>query len=157
MKKLILTVFLLILPFAVIACSSTPNNIQTNTPLDEQNITAEDIEEGKQVIKEHIDALNNGDLEALNKTLGKHKQGYYKGNMGVPPLVFESIKYPGQYTTANIPPSSYRSNYGQDPYKSMCLHVVFFEDWEGRGMDNWDYILIKETEESPWVIHDYGV
>lgn len=51
MKSFILTAFLLILPFTVIACSPTPNTLQTNTPLDEQNITAEDIEEGKQVIR----------------------------------------------------------------------------------------------------------
>ena len=62
MKKLILTVLLLILPFTMIACSPVQNNIQTNTPLDEQNITAEDIEEGKQVIQDYAEALNSGYL-----------------------------------------------------------------------------------------------
>ncbi|HHY25489.1 MAG TPA: DUF4829 domain-containing protein [Desulfitobacterium dehalogenans] len=158
MKKFILTMFLLILPFTAIACSPVQNNLQTNTPLDEQSITAEDIEESKQAIRDHIDALKDGDLETVNKTLGRYMQGLYNNsNIGNSTLEIESIEYPGQYTTANIPPSSYRSNYGQDPYKSMCLHVIFSKGWEGGGKDNWDYILIKETEESPWVIHDWGV
>ncbi|WP_019850901.1 hypothetical protein [Desulfitobacterium sp. PCE1] len=157
MKRLILAAFLFIFSFTVIACSPMQNNTQNNSSLVEQNITTKDIEESKQVIKDHIDALNNGDLKALNKTIGRYKQELYNnGNIGNYTLKIESIEYPGQYTTANIPPSSYRTNYGQDPYKSMCLHVIFSEGWEGRGMDNWDYIPIKETEESPWVIHDWG-
>ncbi|TWH60693.1 uncharacterized protein DUF4829 [Desulfitobacterium sp. LBE] len=161
MKKLILTVLLLILPFTMIACSPVQNNIQTNTPLDEQNITAEDIEEGKQVIQDYAEALNSGDLETVNKLLGKHMRGlYHDGNIDSITMKIDSIEYPGRYTTALIPPSSYRSNYGHDPYKSMCLYVIFSEFETGDAsisMDNWDYILIKETEESPWVIHDWGV
>lgn len=84
-----------------------------------------------------------------------YQQGFYsKVHIGNSKLEIDTIEYPGKYLNADIPPSSYKSNYGKDPYKSMCLYVTFKRGTDKKG---WDYILIKETEHSPWVIHGYGV
>lgn len=63
-----------------------------------------------------------------------------------------SVEYPGKFT--DIPPSSFKSNYGKDPYKSMNFYVEFKDGEEKHG---WDYVLVKETKDSPWLIHDWGV
>ncbi|MCO1600863.1 DUF4829 domain-containing protein [Desulfosporosinus nitroreducens] len=158
MKRILLMAFLLILSFNVIGCSQFQNTENINSlPVPDQKITTEDINEGKQVIRDYVNALKSRNLEDLNKTLGMYKNGLYnKDNIGNfnSNLEIDTIAYPGKYLKANIPPSSYKSNYGKDPYKSMCLHVTFTE---GTNKKDWDYILIKETEQSPWVIHDWGV
>ncbi|WP_088187041.1 DUF4829 domain-containing protein [Desulfosporosinus sp. FKA] len=160
MKRILSITFLLILLFNVIGCSQfqgnteSDNRLMPTTSVSAQKVTTEDISEGKQVIKDYVNALKSRDLGNLEKTLGKYKQGIYnKDNIGSFDLEIETIEYPGKYLNAHIPPSSYKSNYGKDPYKSMCLHVIFKE---GTNKKDWDYILIKETEDSPWVIHDWG-
>lgn len=35
----------------------------------------------------------------------------------------------------------------------MNLYVEFKDGEEKQG---WDYMLIKETEDGPWLIHDWG-
>lgn len=152
--------FLLILSFNVIGCSQVQKNSENNNslPISDQKITAEDINEGKQVIRDHVNALKSGNLEDLNKTLGRYQQGFYKKvRIGNSTLEIDTMEYPGKYLNAHIPPSSYKYNFGEDPYKSMCLHVTFTEGSTGTGEKDWDYILIKETEQSSWVIHDSGV
>jgi len=153
---------LLIGSFNVIGCSQfhrNTENINGSSPttlVPSQKITTEDINEGKQVIRDYFDALRSGNLKNLKKMLPKYRQGlYHKDNLGTT-LEIDTIEYPGKYLNAHIPPSSYKSNYGKDPYKSMCLHVTFIEGSTGTGKKDWDYILIKETEQSSWVIHDFG-
>lgn len=148
---------LLIGSFNVIGCSqfqgNTENVNESSPPVRSQKITTEDINEGKQVIRDYFYAIKNKDLENLNRTLSKFRQGVYnKDNIGAN-LEIDTIQYPGKYLNDLISPNSYKSNYGKDPYKSMCLHVTFTGDIY---RNNWDYILIKETENSPWLIHDWG-
>ena len=58
---------------------SSKNSKNNNSlPVSDQKITAEDINEGKQVIRDHVNALKSGNLEDLNKTLGRYQQGFYK-------------------------------------------------------------------------------
>ncbi|MEA4901922.1 DUF4829 domain-containing protein [Desulfitobacterium sp.] len=159
-KSLLFILFMLLIgSFSVIGCSRFQRNTENingsspTTPVPSQKITMEDINEGKQVIRDYYNALKSRNLENLNRTLSKYQQGvYHKDNLGTT-LEIDTIEYPGKYLNANIPPSSYKSNYGKDPYKSMCLHVTFTE---GADKKDWDYILIKETEKSSWLIHDWG-
>lgn len=160
MKRLLLIAFLIALSFSVIGCSKTQNSTENannskNTPdISEQKLTSEDIDSGKQVVKNYFDALNSENMEELKKTLGKYKiESFKKENIGNWKPKLDTVEYPGKYTNSNIPPSSYRSNYGKDPYKSMSLHVTFTEGTEKK---DWDYILVKETKQSSWVIHDWG-
>lgn len=117
-------------------------------------ISQKDIEEGKRVVETYFQALKIGNVEEINDTLGKYKNGMYTEDnikKWTPELI--SVNYPGKFTNHDIPPSSYKSNYGEDPYKSMNFYVEFKEGTEKQG---WDYVLIKETADSPWQIHDWG-
>lgn len=157
-KSLLLIVFMLLIGSCnVIGCSQFQGNTEnlngSSPSVGSRKITSEDINEGKQVIRDYFNAIKNKDLENLNRTLSKSMQGVYnKDNIGTN-LEINTIQYPGKYLNDLIPPSSYKSNYGKDPYKSMCFHVTFTGDIY---RNNWDYILIKETENSPWLIHDWG-
>lgn len=160
MKRLILIVFLMMLSFSVIGCTKTQNctentdNSKNTLDGSEQKLSSEDIDSGKKVVKSYFEALNSENIDELNKTLGKFKTGLYKiDNIGIWKPKLDTIEYPGKYHKSNNPPSSYISNYGKDPYKSMSLHVTFFEGTEKK---DWDYILVKETKQSLWVIHDWG-
>lgn len=75
MKRIILMAFLLTLSFYVIGCSQFQSNAENNNifHVPEQKITAEDINEGKQVIRDYISALKSGNREDLKKTLGRYQ------------------------------------------------------------------------------------
>lgn len=158
MKKFLL-LLVIILSINVSGCSNNQklaSDIPTTKVADasDTKIIEEDINDGKQVIKNYFSALKTGNLQEVDKTLGKYKQGLFnKENISKWTPELNTIEYPGKKSNANIPPSSYKSNYGKDPYKSMSFYVTFTEGSEKKG---WDYILVKESKESTWVIHDWG-
>lgn len=119
------------------------------------SISQKDIEDGQIIVKNYFAAIKANNIDGVNRTLGKYKNGMYNENnikdWKQPQLL--SVEYPGKFTSYNIPPSSYKSNYGKDPYKSMDLYVEFKEGTELKG---WNYILVKESADSPWLIHDWG-
>ncbi|MDQ7095893.1 hypothetical protein REC12_20060 [Desulfosporosinus sp. PR] len=46
-------------------------------PDQEKTITSEDINEGKQAVRDYINALKSGNLEDLSKTLDLYQQEFY--------------------------------------------------------------------------------
>ncbi len=158
--KLLIPVTLLLLLVAFIGYYKINNKEEVNTNFDamqiENKITNEDIEAGKEIIKKYFRALNDSNLEEMEKTLGKYKSGlYHKDNIGNFEAELINIEYPGKYTNDNIPPSSYKSNYGVDPYKTINFYVEFKDKNIGR-IKGWDYILVKDNKNDPWTIHDWG-
>lgn len=158
MKKFILPIILLILIVALVGCNQAKENSISNYEADnlrlKNEISQKDIEEGKKLVERYFKALQNKDIVGANETLGRYKSDLYdESNIGkwIPKLI--SINYPGKYTNENIPPKSYKANFGETPYKSMTLYVEYELEGEKQG---WDYILVKETEGSPWLIHDWG-
>lgn len=156
MKRFILSILIATLILTLIGCRQANDKKRSKevTAVETSKITTKDIEDAKQVINKYFTSLKNKDIVEINKTLGRYKKDLYtKDNIDkwMPELI--SINYPGKYTNDNIPPKSYISNYGTEPYKSMNLNVIYKV---GNEHKNWDYILIKETKESPWEIHDWG-
>lgn len=127
-------------------------------------VTSKDIDEAKLVIEKHFISRTRGDLEGFKETLGRYKDGFadqvnIKEEFKRPKrYVAESINYPGKYHAINEVPSSYVNNYHKKPYQVIVLHVVFAKYADKDTVDNsdCDYILIKDTKNSPWLIHDWG-
>mgnify|MGYP003276162581 CR=1 FL=1 len=157
MKKLILMIFIVIIISTLSGCNQTKKKTpskETNTVETANEITEKDIEEGKQVINRYFTAIKDKDIDEINKTLGIYKKDLYnKVNIDDWAPILISINYPGKYTNDNIPPESYKANYGKDPYKSMNFNVTYKDGDEEK---NWDYILVKESKDSSWEIHDWG-
>ncbi|WP_407309924.1 DUF4829 domain-containing protein [Desulfosporosinus sp. SB140] len=118
------------------------------------SVTQDDINQAKKVVTNFFMALQSGNYDEANKALGRYMKGLYTAdNISKWKPRILSIEYPGRFTNSHIPPESYKANYGRDPYKSMNLYVEFMDE---TGKQGWDYILIKETKDSPWEIHDWG-
>lgn len=144
MKKIILFLIFFTSVLMLFGCDQAKEN----------QISKNDVTEGTLAVKNYFAALKVNDIDGVNKTLGRYKSGMYNENniKGWQPQLI-SVESPGKYHNDNTPPSSYKSNYGKDPYKFMNLYVEFKEGTQKQG---WDYLLIKETEDSPWLIHDWG-
>ena len=157
MKKFILMIFIVTIISTLSGCNQTKEETlskETNTVEIANEITEKDIEEGKQVINRYFTAFKDKDIDEINKTVGRYKKDLYnKDNIDEWTPILISINYPGKYTNANIPPKSYNANYGKDPYNAMNFNVTYKE---GDEETNWDYILVKETKDSCWEIHDWG-
>ncbi|GEM_PF-3528434 len=124
-----------------------------------KSITNDDIAEGKQVVKNLFKALKDEDVKGANATLGKYKEGLWnESNIDDWKLELLSIEY-FKNDRSHLPPHSYKHNYGHGPYQSMSLLVTFTDnsvDNEDKEM-KWYYILVKETKDAQWKIHDWGV
>lgn len=124
-----------------------------------KSITNDDIAEGKQVVKNLFKALKDEDVKGANATLGKYKEGLLnESNIDAWKPELLSIEYVKNHRS-HLPPHSYKHNYGHNPYQSMSLLVTFTDnsiDNENKKME-WFYILVKETKDAQWKIHDWGV
>lgn len=127
-------------------------------------VTNKDIDEAKLVVEKHFKAMTEGDLESFQETLSRYWDGwtdksYMKEAFKKPKRhVVKSINYPGKYHAKDEVPSSYVSNYHKEPYKTIIFHVVneISDGKKAIEKSDRDYILIKETENSPWLIHNWG-
>ncbi len=128
-------------------------------------ITSDDIDEGKQMIVDYFQALKTSDTVILKSyvsynLVGIKEIGACNVNGKNPSLAFlydddfkpdlirieTSTKYP--LDTQSII-EEMKHSYSIDIYQVLGLHVYF-----NYGIDHdWDFILIKETESSPWKIH----
>jgi hypothetical protein len=141
-KKIVIILTTLIILTFFVGCNS------------KTRASSNDIEAAKKVLQNHFEALNKESLDDINKTLGQYQSGRFnKDNLSKWKPEVVSISYPGKLTNDNIPPKSYKSNYGKVPYKSINFYVVYKENGEQQEMD---YILVKEDKEGPWLIHDWG-
>lgn len=121
-----------------------------------KRITSEDVLLGKQIVEEHFNAIQNEDLAAADATLGRYKKGLYnESNIGKWKPELFAIEHV-TYDKVHIPPDSYRSNYGKNPYKSMSL-LVTLRDQPDANKYQWYYILVQEERGDPWLIHDWGI
>lgn len=130
------------------------------------NISEEDIEEGKKLVKRFYDSINEKDYLSYRSTLGSYrgmdteidKSKFMNNNIK---FNIKEIGYPGKYHDMVEPPESYEKSFGKKPYGWMYVYAVVnkIQDYEGDTdkEDTIDFILVKEYEDSPWVIHDVGV
>jgi len=147
MKKWVLSFPIILL--AVIAIIIASNHFS-------KTINNSDIAQGKQVVKGYFTALQNEDEEGAKNLLAKHKQGIFetsdKPHSWKPELI--SMEYANS-SYLYIQPGSYKSVYGHDPYKTMCLRVTFFDNI-GKQENYYYFYLTKETKNDKWVIFDLG-
>lgn len=150
MKIKMLWIFVLfILIFTIILANNYFSKIITN----------DDIAEGIQVVENLFKALKNEDVKGANATLGKYKEGLWnESNIGNWKPELLSIEYV-KNDRFHLPPHSYKHNYGHDPYQSMSLLVTFRDNRSDNGdkEEKCYFILVKESKNAQWKIHDWGV
>lgn len=135
--------------------SNTSQKNNNSTQKLEYKYTEQEINEAKEVVKNYYEALNKGDYEQFNNSLGRYKKdflNYKKDKFKEEDIKLISINYPSKYLKNEVP-SSYRSNYKENPYKAIVLNADVDEKGEKVSLD---FILIKEKQDSPWLIHDWG-
>ncbi|UWG98557.1 DUF4829 domain-containing protein [Dehalobacter sp. DCM] len=119
-------------------------------------INNSDIAQGKQTVENFFIALNNEDEEGAKALLAKHKQGIFETSdqphKWKPELI--AIEYDNS-SYLEISSETYKSVYGHDPHKAMCLRVTFFDNTQTQKTVNYFY-LTKETKNDQWVIFDWG-
>ncbi|MDI6816949.1 MAG: DUF4829 domain-containing protein [Actinomycetota bacterium] len=127
-------------------------------------ITDKDIEEARSTIEKHFKTMTDGDIEGFKETLGRYKEGFanqenIKEEFRRPKRYeVKSISYPGKYQPKDKIPGSYTDMFQREPYKVLVLHAVF-EIYDRKKLlekNDWDYILIRETKNDSWLIHDWG-
>lgn len=148
-KKIYFVLISLLIISTIIWCS-----LKTKESNSDIKLSNSDIYEAKKVLENHFEALENESFEEVNKSLGEYpKEKFDRNNqLNWKPAVV-SISYPGRLTNDNMPPQSYVKKYGKDPYKVISFYVVYKIDGDKQMMD---YKLIKENEEGPWLIHEWG-
>lgn len=163
--KFIIIGILTLVPLLIVGCqvNKKDTSLKNNTLPINNNQTKklndkysdQEISEAKEVIKNYYEALNKGDYEQFNNSLGRYKKdflNYKKDKFKEEDIKLISINYPGKYHKNEVP-SSYRSNYKENPYKVIVLNADIDEKGEKVSLD---FILIKEKQDSPWLIHDWG-
>jgi hypothetical protein len=126
-------------------------------------VSESDIASASAVVRAHVEAFARGDASAWRATLGRYKAGGWDATQFERTVVawrdvrLESLELSGLYTT-DSPPSSYVSNYGAPPFATIVLHARFERPDNAPEMApyDWDYILVRETPDGPWRIHDWG-
>lgn len=117
-------------------------------------VSQDDIKKAEETIRLFFTSVNNNDVDSANSTLGRYRHGHFnKDNIGKWKPQIISIEYPGKILKHNLQPSSYKSNYGKDPYQSISFDVRFKDE---DGEHSYGFILVKEDKNSPWSIHDWG-
>lgn len=169
--KLVLYITFIFLFTVVITGCSKPvrsqNNEITGQKGQEQIIEEADINEAKSVIEKHFKAIREGNYDVYKSTLGKY-QDYYvqqertKKLLSAPRQVeLIEVSQPGKYLK-DVPPQSYISYFNKTPYKTIIFHVTYNGSIDTSDEDNGntsdiDYVLVKDTPDSEWKIHSWGV
>jgi hypothetical protein len=149
--------------------SSSTDSSAASTARPEETVPAlpavseSDIASASAVVRAHVEAFARGDASAWRATLGRYKAGGWDATQFERTVVawrdvrLESLELSGLYTT-DSPPSSYVSNYGAPPFATIVLHARFERPDNAPEMApyDWDYILVRETPDGPWRIHDWG-
>ena len=125
------------------------------------DISKEDIEEGKKVVEEFYKSINSKDFDGYLRTLGSYRRMKNGENFDE---FFENkrrfkvkeISFPGKFHDMREAPHSYKETFSREPYQWMYIYVVVEEDGLGREEEA-DFILIRESKDSEWKIHDVGV
>ncbi|MDD4528151.1 MAG: DUF4829 domain-containing protein [Candidatus Margulisbacteria bacterium] len=121
-----------------------------------KTITNDDISDGKRVITDLFAAVNNEDVKGANGTIGRYLAGRFNETniKGWKPKL-TSIEYIKD-DKFRLPPHSYKSNYGHDPFQSMSFRVTYFNNIDQKKYKQY-FILVKETKNAKWKIHDWGL
>jgi hypothetical protein len=146
MKKLVLIFLFIILVFTVIVADNYFSKMITN----------DDIAEGEQVVIDLFTAVNNEDVKGANDTIGRYMAGRYNENnikKWKPELI--SVEYVKD-DKFHVPPHSYKSNFGHDPFKSMSLRVIYINKIDKETHKSY-FTLVKDNKNAQWKIHDWGV
>ncbi|GAE88399.1 DUF4829 domain-containing protein [Acetivibrio straminisolvens] len=182
-KSLLRATFLLFLTAVITGCSipvrsQLNENINIEQPIQKQTINEADtnetyideadINEAKAVLEKHFKAIMEGDFETYKSTLGAYQdpfvqQDFIEERFSKPnDIELLEISHPGKYIRDTVP-QSYFHYFDRKPYKVITFHVVYkgaMDSAEASYSSNTidkDYILIKDTSDSEWKIHDWGV
>ncbi|WP_139905721.1 amidase domain-containing protein [Clostridium thermarum] len=128
------------------------------------DITEDEINEGKELVKRYFQSINKKDYDAYRSTLGSYRK--MRDNNDIDEFVnnrfqfqLKEIRYPGSFHDMAVPPHSYEKVFNKKPYVWMYLYVlVEKKDPTGNSVvEELDFILVREEKEGPWLVHDVGV
>lgn len=172
-RNLILTLTLMIIIFStlvVMKLISENRDVNSNSYLENHsmgNISLSDIEDGKNIIVDYFDALKNSDTVILKDYLGYNMiQLREIGSCNVngensslaflyndnfkPELISINTSLKNEFDE-DYYINDIKATNNIDAYKVMPLNV----DFEYVKEYNWDFILVKYSEQSPWKIHTW--
>lgn len=118
--------------------------------------------EAKELLEEFFSAHNDKDIEQMNRFLTKDRQSI---QWEIDKLNYIKIIEIYEDDDGEISESYLTYGRGQEinPFEVQSYRVKFEIDFEGgfgsgltNGVHEWNYTLIKETEESKWLIDDWG-
>lgn len=150
------------------ACARPANDTPTLRPPEETTpalpaVSESEIASASAVVRAHVEAIVRGDGSAYRATLGRFKSGgwdaaqFARLSAGWRGVEVESLALSGLFTTES-PPETYEYNFGSPPFATIVLRARFKRPDAASNLvpEWWDFILIRETRDGPWVIHDWG-
>lgn len=149
-KRIFLIIVTILLIILSTGCSFHQSNQTTS------NISKKDIEDAKIVVKENLQALADGDANAYEKTLTKNhsdigRSESFNKNHNINLL---NITYSEKGTVNKGLLKHYEDYFHETPYKTLSLFTEYMDNNEKFELY---FYLVKNNDDSPWLIYDSGV
>ncbi len=137
------------------------------------NLTAEvsssEIEEAKAVLIRYLVALGENDTETILEVVPDYCKSTYEGltwskeAKNFAGLKVVRVNNPGRWLSEKLSVNSYTQTFGHPPFRIVIFNVILdfpaMPDGEREmyeKMYDSDYELTKDTQDSPWLVSNFG-
>lgn len=137
----------------------------TTTAASSETSSRDSLAAAEAVIRQHMDALANGNTQALLRSSTDRFRGVYTQSSwpelsrrwaGVRVL---EVTSPGSYTTPDEMRKVYQSVVGRPPYQMFTFNVVVERPSPAEGdesRDDFDVTVVRESSKGDWLVYDIG-